>query len=250
MASFSFDGVDLKTLGVYLLADTEQQALPPVRQRLVAIPGRHGAYDFAAQYEAREFRLECFISAPSHAQLMDRLASVARLLDVTRGPRALILDTIPDRYWLARVSDVIQVAAGALNAEFTVSLVCAEPFAFSLTETVSTHTIDADPKTVLENPGGSAPVAPVYELTPNIPISGTIRLGNITSNQEVLWMGVLAAGDRLTIDAERYLVKKNDLDSMASVSGSFPRLNPDVDNELRVMGMTGTLKVTYRARYL
>lgn len=247
MSSFSFGGQDFKQWGVYLLEGSERQVLAPSRDRMIEIPGKHGAYDFSPEYAPREFRLRCVVLANSHSQLLSRLQSIAAALDLLKGAQQLIFDLQPDRYWLARYSGNLAAILGAINGEFDLEMLCADPFAYSATETQQT---DAIPATFNISVGGDAEAWPIYELTASIGGSGTVSITNNTLGKTLNWAGSWALGDVLKIDTARWMVYLNGSPSMGGVSGDFPRLKGGATNSLTVSGMSGTCQTTFRARWL
>jgi len=107
--------------------------------------------------------------------------------------------------------------------------------------------------TVVETTGSTASIEPVYTLTAgeNL-VAVTIKLANVTTDEELQWTGSLANGEVLEIDVPNWIVNKEGAASMATVTGQFPRLAPGAANTLTVTGFstTGTLNITYRNRFL
>ena len=80
----------------------------------------------------------------------------------------------------------------------------------------------------------------------------TIKVECVEAGEELQWTGSLANTEVLVIDVPGWRVRKEGTASMATVTGQFPRLLPASDNQIKVTGFstTGTLNITYRARYL
>lgn len=247
MSSFSFGGQDFKQWGVYLLEGSERQILAPSRDRLIEIPGKHGAYDFSPEYAPREFRLRCIVLASSHSQLLSRLQQIAAAFDLIPGLQPLIFESQADCFWQARYQGQSPSALGAINAELDITFLCPDPFAFSTSESQQT---DAIPGAFNVSVGGDTEAWPVYELTASVGGSGTVSLANNTLGKTLSWAGSWSAGGVLKIDTQKWMVYLNGSPSMAGVSGDFPRLKGGATNSLTVSGMTGTCKTTFRARWL
>ena len=61
----------------------------------------------------------------------------------------------------------------------------------------------------------------------------------------------LNTDDKLEIDTVLWIVKKNNVASMATVVGQFPKLLANMSNSIKVTGVSsGTLDIVYRNRYL
>ncbi|MCL0048509.1 phage tail family protein [Dehalococcoidia bacterium] len=245
--SFWFGGQLMSDFGVYLLEGTERQVLAPSRDRLIEIPGKHGVYDFAPEYAPREFRLRCVVLANSHSQLLSRLQDIARAFDLLSGLQPFIFESQADRYWQARYQGQSVLALGAINAELDITLLCPDPFAFSTTESQQINSI---PGTFNISVGGDAEAWPVYELTASLGGSGTVSISNNTLGKTLHWTGSWALGDVLKIDTQKWIVYINNSPSMSGVSGNFPKLKGGTSNSLTISGMTGTCKITFRARWL
>lgn len=254
--SFSLGGTNLATLGIHLKRDWLRPVLPAARAELIKIAGLHGGHDLGSQYDPRRFVLDCYIVAASHAQLLSRLQTLAGMLDIDLGYQELIFDDLTDRYWLAKLDGDIPEKGDAFGGDIVIPLVCIPPFALSTSLTESPHTIESDPDSFNEAVGGNTLTDPIYELDPSVGIDGLVKLENVTGDQELQWMGTLAAsGEKLRIDVARMYVEKYASgawsSSMAAVSGPFPRLRGGVTNIVKVTGISaGALKITYRDRYL
>ncbi len=245
--SFWFGGRLMSDFGVYLLEGTERQVLAPSRDRMIEIPGKHGAYDFSPEYASREFRLRCIVLANSHSQLLSRLQQIAAAFDLIPGLQPLIFESQADRYWQARYQGQSASALGAINAELDITFLCPDPFAFSTSESQQTNGI---PGTFYVPVGGDVEAWPVYELTASSGGSGTVTLSNNILGRNLFWTGSWGVGSVLKIDTQKWIVYLNGSPSMSGVSGDFPKLKSGATNTLTVSGMTGSCRTTFRARWL
>lgn len=169
-----------------------------------------------------------------------------------RDPCELILSHLSDRYWLAKFQSFNGdfIAPGVFRG--SIDFLCEDPRAFAVDETKHSYDVDADPKTIYEGIPGTAYVEPVYLLTAGEALNDiTVLVKNETTGQQLSWKGSLAEDDTLEIDVANWLIKKNDVADMSTVSGEFPRLNPGT-NKLIIdgFGSLGTLGLTYRSAYL
>ncbi len=249
--SFSFGGTDLRDYGLYIAPGARRPLLPDARGRFVALADTSKTLDFGSFYDAREFRLPCVIIGSSMADLNSKLDSIRSTLDVLDGLQQLIFGLQETRYWLAKYNRGSDITLIKFVARLTLNFISPDPFAFSTTSDTPNHPIAADPTTVSETTGGTAPIRPVWKLTPDAPVSGAVQLENDTRSELIQWSGDLdGAGDYIEIDVENHLISKNGTASMAGASGTFPLMSPGVANSITVTGMTGDLDITYRDRYL
>ncbi len=132
---FTFDGVHSRTFGIYLLR-SDFSGMPATVDQYKDIPGRHGAHDFGFRFDTRKIPLECFVLAQSESHLRSKLREIATWLDPSKGERQLVLDTEPDRYYLARVAGSFDVEIVAGQGRITIPFVASKPFAYSFDEKV------------------------------------------------------------------------------------------------------------------
>jgi phage-related protein len=125
---FIFNGVPSLSFGVAIaLSGIHVPLLPPVKDRIVDIPTRDGAWDYGASYGPMDINLDCFIVEPNHATLMSNAIALGTLLDVRAGARPLIL---PDRdgYFMARYTGKSDFVPLVSTVKFTIPFVCVDPF--------------------------------------------------------------------------------------------------------------------------
>jgi predicted phage tail component-like protein len=251
-SSFSFGGVDFATYGVYIQQGKDISVMPPTRENILEIAGKHGVYDFGSHYNARYIEIPCVVVGTSRTDLLSKLDLVKTQLDVLEGDRQLVFDDQSDRYYNAKYDGDMMATISICTCELSIPMICVDPFAYSKTETVSEKTISSTPDTVTEKPGGMVEIKPVWRVIPGSNLSGaTITINNATLDQSLSWTGDLLQTDYLEIDSENWTVKKNTTISMGTVnSGLFPTLKAGSVNSIKTDGFTGTLRITYRNKYL
>lgn len=130
--SFKFGGIDMyDTYGIMIL-DTgmpKDSFIPAIRSRKLAIPQRHGEYDFGAKYyEDRSLTLDCVT-----AQKMEgyTFRTFAREVTYALSKKSEIrLWNEPDKYYIGRIYEEIELTQLRNVANtFTITFVC-EPFAY------------------------------------------------------------------------------------------------------------------------
>ena len=208
-------------------------------------------YAFKPIREPRYITAEFAVTGTSLANLDVNLDAIKRLLTLTE-PKKLIFDSLPLRYYNAILESFEGEYSLATLFQGTMVFVCPDPLGYSTTLTESNHSIDADPKTVTETPAGTGFISPVYVLTAGENLTDvTIKLENINTNEELQWTGSLTTGQELTIDVANWIVKKEGVASMATVTGQFPRLKPGANSiKVTALASSGSMSITYRNTYL
>lgn len=254
MSSFSFNGIDLADYSV-LVTKTD---LNSMRHDFDSVQMEDKAYSWKSRLQPLVVSLDILVSASFYifpplkfADIHHQVSFIREILN-QREDCQLILSNLSERYWLARFKSLSGNIIAPGHFEGSIDFLCSDPRAFSVEETSHQYNIDADPKTISESLVGTAYVEPVYLLTAgeNLP-AATIIVENVGTAEAIQWSGNLVIGDELEIDVAHWVVKKNSIESMATVDGKFPRLIP-VSNSLVVSGFgtTGTLQITYRNAYV
>lgn len=211
-------------------------------------------YAFTPMRQPRRITMDFAVTGTSQSNLDVNLDAIKRLLTLTEVKK-LIFDSLPLRYFNA----ILESFTGEyiLGTLFTGTLVfvCPDPLGYKTTEYDHPHTIDAPAKTIDEAVGGTGYVLPVYTLTAKNTLTDvTIKVENLTTEEELIWVGSLAIDGTLVIDVAKWLVSKGAVADMATITGEFPRLKPNVTNQIKVTGLyvtvAGTLNIKYRDTYL
>lgn len=249
--SFNFDGTDLSAYGLKVkncnIPDFAQESAHQLIQDI--------SYSFQPKRPPKVITIEAIVQGASRSTLDGYLDDI-KVVTVSESTCKLKLDSITDRYWMAKLVSFTGSYLTAGVYEGTLTFQADDPMAYDNSETSSDHSIDADPKTVTETPsGGTGYINPVYTLTAGEALTDvTIKLENVTIDEELQWTGSLANGEELEIDVANWVVKKEGTASMSGVvAGSkFPRLKPATANSIKVTALstTGSLNIKYRERYL
>lgn len=248
--SFNFNSTDLSAYGLKVL----NFDIPNFAQQSESQLIQDISYGFQPKRPAKVIVIDVAITGADRSTLDGYLDSIKRIL-VSETAKALKIDAITDRYWNAKLEALSGYYNGATYWGGTVTLRADDPMAYDNSETSSDHSINADPKTVVEAVGGTGTVLPVYTLTAKENLGAvTIKLENLSLDEELQWDGSLTTDDELEIDVANWTVKKNGTEDMADVSGKFPRLAANLNNSIKVTGLyssvAGELNITYRKRYL
>lgn len=134
MSTFILDGKRADELGLVMLRQSQRPVLPGTVDRILQIPGRHGAWDFGADLQPRLFDLECAFITNSQYELQKKISGLAAfLVDPYGRPRNLSLTfTVqPDRSYTVRYSGSMPIERLAGSGRFTLPLVAYDPFAYA-----------------------------------------------------------------------------------------------------------------------
>ncbi len=246
--SINFDGNDLSDYSLVLTSPGSNL----FSQKVGRVQLQDRGYAFRPAREPRTIISNFVVTGTTRANLDSNLDNIKRLL-TKLVVKQLKFDVLSGRYFNA----ILETFEGKYLSDIlfrgVLEFICPDPVAYSTTETSSTFNIDADPKTVSEVRTGSAFLLPVWLLTAGETLSGvTVKLDNLTTIEEIQWTGSLLATEELIIDSERWLVTKEGNADMGSVTGKFPRLEPQISNQIKVtaFGTAGTLNITYKEAFL
>ena len=203
---FSYNDITSKSMGLKARL-TSWQVSGRLRNFTTTVPGKYGVTDFGADFDYREIVVSCSIF-PRHSfpALVSTLDDIAAWLDPVGGLKQLILDDVPDRYFMARLSDTVDCerllrAAGS----FTLRFLCPDPYGYALDD--ETFTLSQAGEHEVEREIGNTDSEPVYSL------QGTISSGAVvltTNGENLRVVGPLAAGEVLVIDTGMVTAKVTD----------------------------------------
>lgn len=226
-----------------------------LRQLVGRVQLQDRGYAFTPMREPRRITMAFAVTGTSLADLDINLDAIKIFLTFTE-PKKLIFDSLPLRYYNAILERFVGKYVHGTLFRGTMVFVCPDPLGYkTVPYTDHNHNITEDGLVVDEVVLGTGYVAPVYTLTAKKALTeATIKVENITTDEELVWIGDLALDGTLVIDVAKWLVSKGVTADMASVTGKFPRLKPDTTNEIKITGLfdgvTSTLNIAYRDTYL
>lgn len=246
--SISFDDINLSA---YDLVVTTSEA--NIFEQIVSfVQLKDRGYSSGIKRRPKPVSIGISVTGTTRANLDSNLDNIKRILS-TETDSKLILDILSTRYYMARLESFNGQYRAATLFTGSIEFICVDPIGYSTTPTESNHPLTgSDPKTVIETTTGTGYVNPVYVLTAGAVLGAiTVKLENVTTDEELQWTGTLTTADYLTIDVANWLVSKNGTASMSGVTGQFPRLKPGA-NSIKVsnMAVTGVMDITYENTYL
>lgn len=258
----------LQDEGIAVLLSSEEPALPTMRNISVTVPGRHGAYDFGAYFEPREFTLNVVFPRQSYADLKYQIRQfVRKFTDEYGRPKTVNLrfgDEV-DKYYNVRLTESIPVERAAERGYLSLGLTAYDLYAYS---TVMADEVVWGSEVVtfewhyllgMGGTGGGFTVTrpqtiPIYvdgeSLRPVIEIDGTAYGLSISANGKSFRLPNFT-NTHWIIDGENYVVKRNGVEDLSSLTGDFIELLHG-DNNVVISGtnLNFELTVKYRDKYL
>lgn len=253
MYSFHFNGIDLYDYGLVVTKHTFHNL--DMRFERVQIPGWDGIYTPKSSLRPRLLTLEIAVVADDIDDLQTKLDNIKRTI-ITRETKQLIIQVQDGRYYNAKFEafPAMEYKGGTL-AIGEIDFICPDVYAYDVSETNVSDTINASPFEKDVTVGGTAFTWPTITLTsPGVIAQGVeIKVENVQTEDELIYTvpaGGLILNDVLLIDCEHWIVYLNGTASMAGVSGRFPYLAVGL-NTMRFTNFTGGgLLIDYRKRYL
>lgn len=257
------DDIRLQDLGITVRLNSQEPMLPDLRPNTIAIPGRHGAYDFGAFFDAREFLLDCVFKRQDYAELKSQIRHFVRLfVDDYGRPKSVKLrfGDEPDKYYDVKLRAGVPIDRLAGFGTFTLPLVAHDPTAKFIV-TSDQITMDADipilsdllwetglndrtitaPTTFTVVNNGTTAIRFSYKVVG----SGT----NVTlsANGKAFSLGTFS-GKTIEVDGEQYTVKVGGVTDLTMTGGDFIELLPGI-NSVKVSGSNLNITVSESLTY-
>lgn len=176
--SFTFDGIDSSQY--FLVTKIRRSVVPPIKDKLVVVPNRPGAYDFGWDYQVREIEVDIAIKAQTIPELRQKVRDIAKWL-TTSEAKPLIFSDEPDKMYYARLSGDTNLDQMAELGQGTLKFICPDPYAYAASPT--TLQVASSPFTV-NNPG-TADTYPVITVA----FSQPATFFGITKEKEYVMVG-------------------------------------------------------------
>lgn len=260
------DDTRLQDLGITVLLESSEPALPSVTNTSETVPGRHGAVDFGGWLEPRVFVIRCMFQRQSYPDLKTAIRKLNRLLIDEFGKMRtfrLRFGDDPDVYYNVRLTSEIPVERVAGLGIFEMEFTAFDPFGYT-TATIDevlwgSETVyftaaypmglgDSGPKTVTD-PITLSRYVDGLSVRPIITIDGTASSITLTCNGKSISFGAFTDAS-IVIDCEKYRVTKDGVSAFKSMTGDFFTLKTGEN----VVDITGTnlnviINVTYQNKF-
>lgn len=203
---FNFNGTASKNMKIKARL-TSWQASPALRNFYETVPGKAGVADFGCDSGERIITLTCYIyPQKDFAALVSVLDAMAQWLDPTKGLKQLVLDEVPDRYFMARLSEAVDCERLLRSAgTFTLKFICPDPHAYALED--ETFVISEEGKHEISRSIGTTLSVPVYSIQGVVSSDTDSYISIITNGEELRITGALAEGETLIVDSNLVTAK-------------------------------------------
>jgi len=233
---FIYNGISSQSMKIRARL-TGWQVYPALRNFFETVPGKAGVADFGCDISERTITISCgVLPQRSFAGLVSVLDNAAEWLNPAKGLRQLILDDVPDRYFMARLSEAVDCERLLSTAgSFELRFVCPDPYAYALEDEI--FVISGTGTHEIERLTGNAESEPVYFLKGVIAASSSSYISLITNGEELRIAGPLSEGETLVIDSGMVTAKvvdetggtlRNGLPCLQELN--FPVLRKGVNN--------------------
>lgn len=203
---FNFNGTASKNMKIKARL-TSWQASPALRNFYETVPGKAGVADFGCDSGERIITLTCYIyPQKDFAALVSVLDAMAQWLDPTKGLKQLVLDEVPDRYFMARLSEAVDCERLLRSAgTFTLKFICPDPHAYALED--ETFVISEEGEHEISRSIGTTLSEPVYSIQGVVSSDTDSYISIITNGEELRITGALAEGETLIVDSNLVTAK-------------------------------------------
>lgn len=203
---FNFNGTASKNMKIKARL-TSWQASPALRNFYETVPGKAGVADFGCDSGERIITLTCYIyPQKDFAALVSVLDAMAQWLAPTKGLKQLVLDEVPDRYFMARLSEAVDCERLLRSAgTFTLKFICPDPHAYALED--ETFVISEEGEHEITRSIGTTLSEPVYSIQGVISSDTDSYISIITNGEELRITGALAEGETLIVDSNLVTAK-------------------------------------------
>lgn len=203
---FNFNGTASKNMKIKARL-TSWQASPALRNFYETVPGKAGVADFGCDSGERIITFTCYIyPQKDFAALVSVLDAMAQWLDPTKGLKQLVLDEVPDRYFMARLSEAVDCERLLRSAgTFTLKFICPDPHAYALED--ETFVISEEGEHEISRSIGTTLSEPVYSIQGVVSSDTDSYISIITNGEELRITGALAEGETLIVDSNLVTAK-------------------------------------------
>jgi phage-related protein len=259
----TLDGKTAEELGLIVLAGSQEPVLPSTRDRVVTIPGRHGAYDFGGELDVRDFEIKCVLKSQSTLEETQRkVREITSLLVEGNGrPRTVSLryDYEPDKEYSVRYSGSLAIERIIRMGKFTLPMTAFDPYAYHTTSTeeivmdsdtsvMSDVLLDAEYSFNVTSPQTlKVHNFSYYNIYPTIEIKGSFTSLTLSANGKSFSFGSQSG----TIEVSQYETKIDGVNSLSAMTGDSLEFVEGFNNVVITgSGINATITFKFKPKYL
>lgn len=230
-----YNDISSKDIGVAMFVDT-WQALPLLKNSYIEITGKSGVYDYGCQVQPKNIVVNCSVhQSEKFSDLINKIDKMINWLNPLNGSKKLVLPEIPDRYYMARISEQIDAPKLIRNiSNFIITFVCTDPYSYAIKDEIFYLSGN---ETIIRKQG-NASSKPVYRIKANIQNNESLTID--TNGNAMILNGILNQEEILLIDSQNLTAKILNPEGKVLRSGienlstfNFPELNVG-ENEIIV----------------
>lgn len=242
MKGFKFDGTHSDEL--FLITNGKKVPfLPSVKDNYENIAGKDGVWDYGVQYGTRSIEIDCTIIATSAQDLKDKVRNLVGHFNPRKGAKPLIFDDDPNIQYMARLEARLPLEQIGALGTFTLQLVCTDPFAYSINETVNSGV-----GTIWATHNGTYEARPILTITHG---GGTATITNERSDglTETMTFTSDAPSGTYIVDTKQETVKLGTDGADKYLQGDIFKL-PSGSNKILTDGSISNVEVRFRDTWL
>jgi hypothetical protein len=243
-----FDNIDLGLWGLVTPGIEGIHSQSASKTTEVFVPGYSLPHGSDLRDDLVAMKFECVVGGNDHADLVDKLHGIRKLISPRMGWKHLMVPDLPGLRTLARF-DGFTVAIEAIPYVMRV-------VEFTLTGRRAPWWEDADPQTVAITTStatitntGDLPAWPVWTVTALAAAASGIWFE--VGSERFTWSDALSAGDTLTITTELPDIELNGSRNLAgaSLDAAYPALTEGANSITLSDSTLFSLAASYRRRY-
>jgi len=269
--TFTLGGKRPEEFGLIVKADTQEPAMPEIRNKIVTVAGRHGALDFGGELGPRPFEISCTIKGHSAGEVQASIRLLmAHLLDGDGKPRTLPFqwDYEQGMVYDVRLSSNVPVDKLARLGSFKLPLTAYDPFAYSPKTTLEMQNITLDDEIPLISPydldydtnytysvTGNTTVnignAGTMNAEPKITVTGSFTTLSITVNGKTFSYNKAVSSKTLIVNSKDFTVTENGVNALGDSNNVFLKLIPG-ENVVSIngTGLSCTISFDFKHKYI
>ena len=259
IGSFKYNYIDSSTFDL-VCRSIKRPLLPPMKTNYIEMPGRSGIFDFGGnEYDIRELTMQIGYIGRDYFELRSRARDIANWLS-SKQLSPLILNDEPDKYYLARVADGVDLNTLWESGTAEITFIC-QPFAYFITSTCGIPSLYWDTADIPWESAIPIEGLGLFDFTTTVPTTitfnnpgnrqinfkspqGSMSLikinGSWTTLSLIINGGQLnyteSGSGELIIDNVNMNVKLNNINALGNISG-------DIDTFLEILPGVNTMDI-------
>jgi len=229
IGSYTFNGVSSESFNL-ITKSIKRPLLPERKNNGVELDGISGIFDYpdSNEYKPRKIVMKSSYIGDSFEDLREKARFIAAWLS-TKIWAPLIINDEPDRYYLAKVNDEIDLNSLLESGTFEVTFIC-QPFAFSVVESSYTFNNVTTTRNVILIYPGTRELNYRSQMGSKFLITATGSWSKISFkvNDKTLYFNEPGSSSTLIIDNINMTAKQDGI-------SKFDKLDGDIDDFLELL---------------